>query len=747
MARELLKSLPFDIAARLPLQLGRESIGSSTAAIAELIKNSYDANAENVRITFAKRLSPVKVAHLEDDGDGMDLVAIENVWLRIGTENKVDNERSARKRRVVTGAKGLGRLGIDRLCRKMILQTKTAEMDHFLEVHVNWNRYNNRDATISSIDHKIYKKDLFGHNKDSDFFGSRTHGTRITLIGLKEDWDELRLTELRNELSMLVTPFSDVNDFSIEFRCGVESIDGHLSSEKYLDAAAWVVNASIDAVGNVLVNYTQPHKSVNPEPIETTWNEWLPERADVPRCGPLSLQFFYIPQPDSSSVSTSVKRKDWSQFMALHHGVRIYRDNFRVRPYGEPSGRGDWLDFGLRKASNPSGIRQGNWRVGPRQVLGAIFISRIENFQLVDQANREGMVESDAFRDMRAFTLKVISTFESIATKYARMEVIVDPVEATTAELSESIVKSRAAAESLSKAVESGDSQNPESFKDKLREMEQLVVATQAASEKQKAAYEQKREELEKEKDTLANLASIGILTVCFGHEAKEFCNLAAGAAAELRLDFLAGKFMVTKDVEEDVLEDIDIIINSTKFIKNFASFSLGNVRTEKRKKAHIKIGMIISRVFEALNESLERQKIKVDLTEVQKDLSTFRSYEIDWESILVNMISNSVWAMNKTPHEKRLIRISAKNVGSAIEIRFGDSGQGIEKGAESRIFDPMYSTRRDERGNEIGTGMGLSIVRTFINEHSKGEISVIPVSDIGGAEFIIKIPLLEGQV
>lgn len=747
MARELIKSLPFDIAARLPLQLGRESIGSSTAAIAELIKNSYDANAENVRITFANRTSRIKVAHLEDDGDGMDLSAIETVWLRIGTENKVDNERSVRKRRVVTGAKGLGRLGIDRLCRKMILQTKTADMDHFLEIHVNWNRYNNRDATISSIDHKIYKKDLLSENKDSDFFSNRSHGTRLTFIGLKEDWNENRLMELRNELSMLVTPFSDVNDFSIEFRCGIDNIDGFLSSEKYLDAAAWVVNGSIDSTGKILVSYTQPHKTINPDPIMTNWQDWLPERSALPQCGPLSLQIFYIPQPDSSAVSTSVKRKDWSQFMALHHGVRIYRDNFRVRPYGEPSGRGDWLDFGLRKASNPSGIRQGNWRVGPRQVLGAIFISRIENNQLIDQANREGMVESDAFRDMRAFTLKVISTFESIATKFARMDVISDPVEATTAELSESIVKSREAAESLSKAIESGLSQDPKSFKDKLKEMEQLVVATQAASVKQKAAYDQKREEFEKEKDTLANLASIGILTVCFGHEAKEFCNLAAGAAAELRLDFLAGKFMVTKDVEEDVLEDIDIIINSTKFIKNFASFSLGNVRTEKRKKTHIKVGLIISRIFEALSESLERQKIQVDLTQLQVDLATFKAYEIDWESIFVNMISNSVWAMSRTPHEKRLIRVSAKNVDESIEIRFSDSGQGVEKGAESRIFDPMYSTRRDERGNEVGTGMGLSIVRTFINEHSKGEISVIPNSDIGGAEFVIKIPVDEEKV
>lgn len=745
MTKTLLKSLPFDIAARLPLQLGRESIASATAAIAELIKNSYDANAENVRITFAKHSAPVQILQIEDDGDGMDLATLENVWLRIGTEHKVDNERSARKLRVVTGAKGLGRLGIDRLCRKMILQTKTAEMDHLLEVHINWSRYDSRDATISSIDHKIYKIDALSKNKYSNFFEQKTNGTRLILVGLKEKWSELRLTDLRNELSMLVTPFSDVTDFSIEFSSGIDSIDGKLSSEKYLDAAAWVVKASLNNEGKIVVTYVQPQKEVGPEPVGTIWKEWLPERTESPACGPLSLQFYYIPQP-SSSISTSVKRKDWSQFMALHHGVRVYRDNFRVRPYGEPTGRGDWLDLGLRKASNPSGIRQGNWRVGPGQVLGAIFISRIDNSQLVDQANREGMVESDAFRDLRAFVLKVISTFETVATKYARMEVVIaDPVESTAAALSESIDKSREAVAYLSKAVEAGASAQQGNFKDKLKEMERLVAATQAASEKQKAAYNQKREELEREKDTLANLASIGILTVCFGHEAKEFCNLAASAAAELRCDFLDGKFMVTPAIEQEVLGDIDVIINSTKFIKNFASFSLGNVRTEKRKKGAVNISEVVARVFAALAESLVRQKIQVDLKEVPNDLASIKAYEIDWESIFVNMISNSVWAMARTEHNKRMIRVKAKNLPAAIEIRFLDSGQGIEKGAEQHIFDPMYSTRRDERGNAVGTGMGLSIVRTFVNEHSGGAISALPTSEIGGAEFIITIPMGNG--
>ncbi len=106
--------------------------------------------------------------------------------------------------------------------------------------------------------------------------------------------------------------------------------------------------------------------------------------------------------------------------MALNRGVRIYRDDFRVRPYGEPTGKGDWLDLGFRKSSSPGGIKQGGWRIGPSQVIGAVSISKTTNAILNDQANREGIVENEAYLQLRTFVLKVIAAFETIATKAAQ---------------------------------------------------------------------------------------------------------------------------------------------------------------------------------------------------------------------------------------------------------------------------------------------------------------------------------------
>lgn len=142
-----------------------------------------------------------------------------------------------------------------------------------------------------------------------------------------------------------------------------------------------------------------------------------------------------------------------------------------------------------------------------------------------------------------------------------------------------------------------------------------------------------------------------------------------------------------------------------------------------------------------ALNDALARQNISVEMKFSEQQIFVSNSYEIDWESIFINMLSNSIWAMTKTPANKRKVVIAAEKIGGDVEVRFKDSGCGLERGTEKYIFNPMYSTRRDDKGNTVGTGMGLAIVNTFITEHSGGRVTAYPNSDLGGAEFVITVP------
>ena len=119
----------FSVAARVALQLGRESISNSIIAITELVKNSYDADAEHVILHFINTQSANPLLIIEDDGIGMDKDQIINQWMVIGTSNKKDTKKSKIKDRVFAGEKGLGRLGLDRLCTTSIIQSFTEEND------------------------------------------------------------------------------------------------------------------------------------------------------------------------------------------------------------------------------------------------------------------------------------------------------------------------------------------------------------------------------------------------------------------------------------------------------------------------------------------------------------------------------------------------------------------------------------------------------------------------------------------
>ena len=129
-------------------------------------------------------------------------------------------------------------------------------------------------------------------------------------------------------------------------------------------------------------------------------------------------------------------------------------------------------------------------------------------------------------------------------------------------------------------------------------------------------------------------------------------------------------------------------------------------------------------------------------------DVAPIKGFEIDWESTLINLIANSIQAFSHVKGgRERLIRVNLMQTDTHVKLLFSDSGCGFEAGIEGRIFEPKFSTRRDIKGNVVGTGMGLSIVRTFVEEHSSGSIVTRSPCDIGGAEFEISVPRSDVKV
>ncbi len=764
---ELIEEVPFSITARVAMQLGRESISNSIVAILELVKNAYDADAERVRIRFAHLGTPGAVMVIEDDGLGMSEAQLKRNWLLIGTQYKRKSTASRSKGRTVTGEKGLGRLGLDRLCATTFLRSFTSGASKGIELRIHWQKYEKHSNNkLDEIKHQLYRID----KRISDpVTGETVHyqiGTQIVLQGLKDGWTKEQIVELRNELILLISPFAGINDFRVEVSTDGQwpELEGLVSSAELLDAAEWHVEAEILNDRGGLVRYEMHSPRFNetfsdpPKP----WRERFSDRGSSPRCGPLKLEFFFFPRERTELKDLNLTKSQIETFLNSNQGIRIYRDSFRVKPYGQPNGEGDWLNLSYRRMQSPAGVRDdiGTWRVGYNQVVGAVFISREKNEKLIDQTNREGIVEGDAYYDLRTFAKRAIEFFEIKRQEFEKKSESQDEFEVAKQRAQRASEESQIALQGLKSSVDTvkelltgaeETGKQPE-----IKRIETLLTAavsqvattveqSRATQEHLKEAAKQQAERLQRQKDTLGNLASLGILTASFGHETLGSANLVRNNAALLKADLESSLADINASTHAQIKDELVILLDHSERIETFARFTLANVRRDKRKRKLLRLDKLIASVFSYFQKPMEDKSVEVQL-DLAGNIPSFMAFEIDWESILINLISNAVWALEDTLADKRKIRVRLRAGANEkkLELFFADSGKGLEVGTSDKIFLPTFSTKRNERGDVIGTGMGLSIVRGFVEDYPLGIIDVKSPCDIGGAEFHIQIGITE---
>lgn len=126
---------------------------------------------------------------------------------------------------------------------------------------------------------------------------------------------------------------------------------------------------------------------------------------ELSKTGPFSFTLYFMKRtvPNKTDTEKYYQKKidtnNRSLWLDSYGGIKLFRDNFRVRPYGERgSSSWDWLELGNRVALNPAQVsRHRHWKVSPNNITGVINISRIENPYLEDKSSREGVQENDSF--------------------------------------------------------------------------------------------------------------------------------------------------------------------------------------------------------------------------------------------------------------------------------------------------------------------------------------------------------------
>ena len=409
-------SLPFRPRARILQLLGDELIGSPRIAVFELVKNAYDADAGTVSVTLKDVESSGASIVVEDDGDGMTLRTIRDIWLVPGHDHR-ERQRTARKRtrlgRLPLGEKGLGRVAAHKLGNRIELVTR-AKNEPECVVSIDWTALL-QEKELS--DAKVRVK-----TRDPLVFCRERTGTRITISGLRERvWTRGEVRRLQRQVTTIASPFNGGSDgFAPRLQVPEHEdwVTGVPDIEALLGRAPWEFRFTYDrgcfdwryafhGIGGIGVEPRELEKSGQPLLIE-------PDRdADVfgieqggnrrTRRHTADVSFakgigtvggeFYVFDRDPAVLSRLGESHLIRNYLDENGGIRIYRDGIRVYNYGEPGD--DWLGLDLRRVNRPTRNLSRNI------VVGAVELSLEDSPDLREKTNREGFVENRASRRLK----------------------------------------------------------------------------------------------------------------------------------------------------------------------------------------------------------------------------------------------------------------------------------------------------------------------------------------------------------
>ena len=415
------KRINFKARARLMPQIGEQLIKNESIALLELVKNSYDADAPDVRVEMWDVDKPnVGKIIVKDNGSGMDLSIIENSWMEIGTDNKenllkeyIENNEKSELGRLPMGEKGIGRFGVHKLGSKIILITR---MKGKLEVvvKIDWTEFEQADY-LEQVPITVIER-------EPEYFVGEKKGTYIEITELKSVWTRTKFRDVYRSVMSLHSPFESIQSFNVDFQTNhKEWLDGLLTVSEIKNDALFFADVEIEEDEIVTLKYEfKPWKilsklkerKINRTHIEMCreereGNKKILKKINLGAFGigkvRMKLMIFDL---DNTILSYGVSdKKGLKEYLKNNGGIAVYRDNIRIYEYGD-SGN-DWLQLESKRINAPGTT------ISSKITIGAIYLDRQDSGELIEKTNREGFVENEAFEEFR---YAIINAIEKIQT-------------------------------------------------------------------------------------------------------------------------------------------------------------------------------------------------------------------------------------------------------------------------------------------------------------------------------------------
>lgn len=667
---------PFKPRARLLVLLGEQLITNEVIAVVEIVKNAYDADATEANIILENVQEPEKgKIVIEDNGTGMSLETIMNVWLEPATDFR-KRQRDERRRteifkRFPLGEKGVGRFAAHKLGDIVEVITKQENSKEEVVVTVDWNKFQKDDY--------LDKIPVTWILRDPEVFTGKRKGAQVTIKNLRKQWTTAMVNNLYVRLQVLCSPFIEKTDFKIKLQAPEfkEVIEKLPEIREMLNKSRYRLEGEIDEDGILKFDYkfyneTHPQLSREMKDVKTE-DAKDPKKFKSrrkPFCGPFRVRF-YVWDLDPATLGETIQRAYYLKFVKPHTGIRIYRDGFRVWPYGEPYD--DSFSLDSRRVNNPTQCLSRN------QIIGIVELSSTKNPDLRDKTDREGLILNREYEDFSDLVIGCMSVLEAERRKDK------DKIDSMREKKKPADEVTQAIAEMKNHIKNKG---HLDFYKNDIKKIESAYI-------------ERVRNIIE----PLYVSAGLGIAYTLPVHEIiRNLDDL------ENILSNLIEK-MKTEKAESSVIENLKKVLQTTDIVNDLVR-GVGKL-TRKGRPETAYFRSVIYDAYEIVKMRLNQEKIDLEITGDEK-LKRNISRNLIITAIL-NLIDNSIyWLLKIEKNRKIIIRIDHDMEGRP-RIIVSDNGPGI-KDDPALLVQPFFTRKPD------GSGLGLYIVDHIMKAH-EGEL------------------------
>ena len=733
--------------ARLMSMLGEELISNERVALIELVKNAYDADAQLVVIRFIAPLEEGRGSlEVWDDGHGMSEATVRGAWMEIATPYRQRSPRSETKGRRVLGAKGIGRFAAARLARQTTLVTRRDGAEE-ITLKVDWGDFTQGDAYLDQVpiswsasEPRVFApggdaerlfdritrdyRDSSGQPGDPGSqpadpggtaaspgasLGHSAHGSLVRLEKLRQDWDDNAVQSLKRSLSRLIPPPPpaelDVPD-QPEFTIFLDAPDELRNRSGFVAASEALAHPDYRLVGTVESD-GRAHLTFRSDAYHA--EEEIESRLRAGQrtsCGPLQIDIRVW-----DLENTSVKRlltldlgaRNISEIRALiraNSGIALYRDGFRVQPFGEPEF--DWLGLDQRRVNNPT------MRLSNNQIAGFVYTTADDNPGLRDRSHREGLIDTPEYEDLKAVIVAAINEIETRRYKLRRGD--------------GGIARER----ERSKGIFEAFSLRPlrEVINSRYSDDIELGRALESAEDEVQHGVRQVQEVLSR----FSRLATLGTLVDVILHE---------GRTALTRINYVLRR--MTKLIEKTMPGDPETAAAMEAIGKRFdeQAQALDRLFTQieplsgrrRGRPRRLSLQEVVRQGLAVIEGETEDAGVHV---EVAGDDQVVTVDPADIMQIVINLVRNAVYWTSELPEpepRRVMVRTQREDDGT-VDLVVSDNGPGVPQDVRDLIFDAYFTTKAD------GVGLGLSIAGSIAKDFYAGELELLADGPLPGATF-----------